>query len=92
MIFLPPPGAVVSLTCTATDPDGDTLSIAWSYDTDCSSSKSTELPVLKVDGNAVTITIPKDCVAGNQLHILCKVSDDAPIPMKAYARIIITIL
>lgn len=86
------PGAVVTLRCTASDPDGDVLSIAWKYDTDCSTSKSTQSPTLEADGNTVTVTIPKDCAAGNQLHILCTVSDVAPIPMKDYARIIITVL
>jgi hypothetical protein len=84
------PGSTVTVTASATDPDGDGVSYRWWHYVEA----GTYPAPARIDeggGAEVTLTVPTDAVAGQTIHLILEVRDDAPMPLARYERIIITV-
>ncbi|GAA4462298.1 DUF1593 domain-containing protein [Novipirellula rosea] len=80
------PGEVVQLDATATDPDGDELTVRWwqYWETD-----SAEATVRIKDGdsaNNASFIVPNE--SGNEVHIIVEVTDSGTPPLVRYQRIV----
>ena len=72
-----------------TDPDGDELRFRWWPYSGAGTYSGAELveshlPVTK-------ITIPQDAVAGQEIHLICEVTDAGEPPLTRYRRVVIRI-
>ncbi|MDP4269011.1 MAG: DUF1593 domain-containing protein [Bacteroidota bacterium] len=84
-------GAKVKLDASATfDPDGNALSFKWWHYSEAGTYKGKSLPDVKA-AKAV-ITIPKDALPGDTIHMICEVSDSGTPSLKKYQRVIITVI
>lgn len=86
-------GQKVQLVGHATDPDGDALTATWwqykeagTYGGDVSVANPNALR-----GPGSTVTVPRDAVAGETIHLILEVTDDGAIPLTRYQRVIITV-
>ena len=82
------PGAEVKLDASATaDPDGDKLKFRWWFDAQASRiavnfAHETSDPI-------TTIAVPKESKLGDEIHIICEVTDSGSPPLTRYQRVII---
>jgi|GEM_PF-54607 len=63
-------------------------------DRTASPAKGKEPWVLQLTGadqRAVSFVVPSDARPGDTFHIIAEATDDAPLPMKAYRRVIVTV-
>ena len=42
-------------------------------------------------GTATTVAVPADARSGDTIHVIAEAVDDAPRPLKSYARVILTV-
>ena len=81
------PGKTVTLDASRSyDPDGQQLTFKWWIQKDagiCPESISVD-----EQGNRASISLPKE-IRNAEIHVICEVTDDAPIPLCSYRRIII---
>jgi hypothetical protein len=42
-------------------------------------------------GTTTTVAVPADGRSGDTIHVIAEAVDDAPRPLKAYARVILTV-
>lgn len=83
------PGETVTLTATATDPDGDSIHARWWQYTDADSAQAS---VNIANGDSLdnaSFVAPDE--AGKQVHIILEVTDDGTPSLVGYQRIICTI-
>ncbi|WP_153797454.1 DUF1593 domain-containing protein [Foetidibacter luteolus] len=83
------PGETIRLNGNVTDPDKDKVSIKWwQY-------KAGTYPdtVSILNGNAaqVKVTVPKDAITAQTIHMIIEAKDDGSPSLTAYQRIIITV-
>jgi hypothetical protein len=83
------PGATVSLTGVASDPDGDAVSVRWWVYSDAG-TVSGEVG-LESAGTAATVTVPQDAQPGETIHVIVEATDAAARPLKAYRRVNVTV-
>lgn len=83
------PGEQVVLTASVSDPDGDAVDVRWwpyreagSCDSDVAVAGS---------GTEATVSVPADARPGDTIHVIAEASDDAPAPLRAYGRVILTV-
>lgn len=88
------PGQKVRIKASATDPDGDTLTLKWwyfpvgSYVLTNDAPLSVDIP----DAATTTFTVPADAKGGDTIHFVLQASDNDPeIPLTKYLRTVITV-
>jgi len=84
------PGSTMTLSAFATDPDGDSLSYRWSQYAEAGTYAG-RVALSGIEGSEVTLTVPSDGTAGQTVHLILEVQDDAAMPLKRYQRVIVTI-
>jgi len=83
------PGETIKLNGTVSDPDKNEVTIQWwpmqvgTYPGKISISNS--------DARQARLTIPKDAVAGQTIHVILEAKDNGSPSMTAYQRLIITV-
>jgi hypothetical protein len=83
------PGATIALSAAVSDPDGDAVSCRWRID--AASTCSTKPTLTVIDDGTAAVHVPDDAAPGETVHVLVEAEDDAPRPLKAYRRVIITV-
>lgn len=84
------PGQKVTLTCEATDPDGDELTLNWfQYQEAGTYARQFVLP----DPSEATISfaVPRDAVDGDVIVLQVEAKDHGEHPLTAYAQVILTV-
>ncbi len=85
-------GETVQLNASESyDPDGDSLSFTW-WQYKEAGSYDGEVDLESPESEITTATIPQDANAGDTIHIICEVQDDADLPMTRYARVVIEVV
>lgn len=87
-------GDTLSLHAVATDPDYDDISFNWwqYFEADSYNGESDgKLQIRNQKTDKPIIKIPEDAKAGDQIHLIVEVQDDASAPMKHYQRVIVTV-
>ncbi|BAL83975.1 hypothetical protein SELR_22670 [Selenomonas ruminantium subsp. lactilytica TAM6421] len=82
------PGQVVTLHGHGTDPDGDKLDYTW-YIYQEAGTYGTPVKI-SAQGAEAKIFVPGNIAKDETIHVICEVSDNAEIPLKHYARVILT--
>lgn len=88
-------GKTVSLSGSATDPDGDELSAKWWIPAAACTYKDGKAEGLSVSENSgwtTTFTVPKDAKKGDRIVVNLEVSDNAKRPMHRYAQFFIDVI
>jgi len=86
------PGEESILEAEATDPDGDKISYTWwHYHFAGDNPYHKEIAIDNKDSKKATIMIPKDAL-GKDLHIILEVKDNGIPALKAYHRLIVTLV
>lgn len=82
------PGQRLELAGMATDPDGDDLHFTWwqYHEVDTWDGR---LELARNDQSNLELTVPADLAAGETIHLILEVKDEAVHPMTRYARIIL---
>ena len=84
-------GVTIKLDASnSTDPDGDNLFFKWWNYFDAGTYKGLEIS----DANSVKtrISIPRDALPGETIHMICEVTDSGTPSLTRYQRVIITIV
>ncbi|MGW8369317.1 MAG: nucleoside hydrolase-like domain-containing protein, partial [Gammaproteobacteria bacterium] len=84
------PGETVRLSGSASDPDGDSVALGW-WQFEAVDSYEGRVPIIDPTAASSTLEIPDDAEAGQTIHMVLQATDDAPLPLTRYQRIIITI-
>jgi hypothetical protein len=83
-------GETVRLAGSASDPDGDPISIRW-WQFEAVDSYEGEVSIVSPNSASTTINVPTDAEAGETIHMILQATDDAPLPLTRYQRIIVTV-
>jgi len=84
------PGSKIKLDASATsDPDGDILHFKWWNYQEAGTYKEAIIP--ESNKKKTFITIPKDALPSQTIHIICEVSDSGTPVLTRYQRVIITV-
>jgi len=84
------PGESVTLTADVSDPDGDGVTVHWWVYDEASTSRG-DVTASPAVGTTTTVAVPADGRSGDTIHVIAEAVDDAPRPLKAYARVILTV-
>jgi len=71
----------------STDPDGDKLNFRWWHYREAGTYQGAPLP--ESDQAKTTIRVPKDAKPGDEIHMVCEVTDSGYPPLTRYARVVI---
>lgn len=82
------PGAEVALRAAVSDPDGDAVATRWWILDEASSASAT----VESNGIDAVVRVSLDATPGETVHVIVEAIDDAPHPMKAYRRVILTVV
>jgi Protein of unknown function (DUF1593) len=83
------PGQRLALAAFASDPDGDAVTVRWWVCREAGTYPG-EVP-LTIDGTRAEVVVPGDAHPGETIHVIAEAVDDAPVPLKAYQRVIVAI-
>lgn len=83
------PGDEARLGLTASDPDGDDVTLrAWVYrEAGTCQSEATAV----VEEGELVIAVPVSARSGDSIHVIVEATDDGAPPLTAYARVILTV-
>ena len=82
------PGQKITLHAKVSDPDGDKVTCRWYVYEEAGTYGA---PVkLTAKGAEASLTVPSNIGGGETIHIICEAEDNGKIPLKHYARVIMT--
>lgn len=82
------PGEKVTLKGSATDPDGDQVTLAWWQYREAGTCDAE----LSIDGTeTITFTVPADAPAGSTLHLILQGTDGGTPALTHFQRVILTV-
>jgi Cellulose-binding protein Sde0182, C-terminal domain/Cellulose-binding Sde182, nucleoside hydrolase-like domain len=84
------PGSTVRLVATASDPDGNVLTVKWWQYTDADTypgSVSLSTP----ETLTTTFEVPRDATPGQTIHALIQVTDNGTQALTSFQRVIVTV-
>lgn len=82
------PGHSLTLDATpTTDPDGDELSFRWWLYREAGTYTGGELELST--SPTTMLMIPSDATAGEEIHVICEVTDNGEPPLTRYQRVVI---
>ncbi len=85
------PGEIIKLNVAKSyDPDNDSLSYYWWQYHEADRYTGT-IEIKNSDKKKITIEIPADAQTGENIHLICNVSDDGTPSLTRYCRVIMTI-
>lgn len=84
------PGQTIQLEAEAGDPDGDNLAYSWWQYAEVDTYDG-EITIAANDTLTPSITIPADAKAGDTIHLILEVQDDAEKGLTSYQRVIVTV-
>ena len=84
------PGQKVMLKGSATDPDGDSVSLSWWQYREAGTSDA-ELSLEGADGPAVRFTVPADAQSGETFHLILEAKDSGEPALRHFQRVIVTV-
>jgi hypothetical protein len=84
------PGRTVSLHGSATDPDGDGVTLSWWRYAEAGTFGG-DLELTAGDDGEVTFTIPDDAPEGSTIHLVLDARDDGEHTLVHHQRVILTI-
>lgn len=82
-------GEAVSLEAAASDPDGDDVAVRWWVYAEAGTCPGDVQ--LSADGLRAVVSVPPGARPGDTIHVIAEAVDDAPAPLKAYQRIVLTV-
>jgi hypothetical protein len=83
------PAEQLTLAASVADPDGNGVSVRWWVD-DEAGTCDREVPIAS-RGTIAEVSIPADARPGDTIHVIAEAVDDAPAPLKAFQRVILTV-
>jgi hypothetical protein len=83
-------GSEVTLTAELGDPDGDDVSCRWWVYREAGTYDGEVSPAAE-HGIRTSIVVPADARPGETIHVIAEATDDAPTPLKAWQRVILTV-
>ncbi|MCP5547389.1 MAG: DUF1593 domain-containing protein [Akkermansiaceae bacterium] len=84
------PGQLVTLDASPTsDPDGDTLGFLWWNHSVADTYGGAPLPSSALP--TTSITVPGDAQAGDEIHMICEVTDNGSPALTRYQRVVIRV-
>lgn len=84
------PGEYVSLDASpSNDPGGDILASLWWHYVEAGTYRGAEIAPSK--SLTTTITIPAAARPGDEIHMICEVTDEGDPPLTRYQRVVISI-
>ena len=84
------PGQEVRLSGSVTEPDEDSVSIRW-WQFQIVDSYDGEVTVENPASASTTVVVPEDAEPGQTIHMILEATDNAPLPLTRYQRVIITV-
>ena len=85
------PGTQVTLDATpTTDPDGNTLNFRWWNYSEADSYAGAALP--ESTSAKTTVTVPAGAQVGDEIHMICEVTDTGTPPLTRYQRVVIHVV
>jgi hypothetical protein len=87
--ILASPGETIKLNGTVSDPDKNEVSIQW-WPMQVGTYPG-KINISNPDSRQAKLTIPKDAVAGQTIHVILEAKDNGSPSMTAYQRLIITV-
>ncbi len=84
------PGDEVRLVGAVSDPDGDSVSTRW-WEFQMVDSYEGEVAIANPASASTTVVVPAGAEHGQTIHMILEASDNAPLPLTRYQRVIITI-
>ena len=86
------PGEVVTLTATATDPDGDDVLLRWWAYPEAGASPCPVAPRLRDDGaGTAVVTVPAAAEPGQAIHLIAEGTDTGSPALTRYQRVVLTV-
>ena len=85
------PGEKVALRGSATDPDGDSVSLQWWQYREAGTSDAV-LALEGADTARVSFTIPSDAAPGQTFHLILEAKDDGTPALRHFQRVVVTVL
>lgn len=83
------PGETIRLNANVSDPDGNKVSVKWwQFQV---GSYPNRVDISSVNTTKPKVTIPKDAVAGQTIHIVLEATDDGSPALTRYQRVIVTV-
>ena len=95
------PGSRITFRASAKDPDGDKVNLKWWQYAEAGTFPGKVLITGQQGlydkrgaayGNKVALEIPANAKPGQTIHIILEASDDCPVPMSTFRRVIVTII
>jgi len=85
------PGETVQLSAAGThDPDGDALNYRWWQYQEADSYPGT-ITIRNPGNQSTSFTVPADAGTGENIHVICEVTDSGSPPLTRYERVIIKV-
>lgn len=84
------PGQTLSLSASASDPDGDAVALKWWVWTDAGTYKG-EVPVASSADGTARFTVPANAKSGDTIQIIAEATDNGSPALTRYEKVVVTI-
>lgn len=84
-------GEIINLSCSASDPDNNSLSYKWWQYLEAGSCKI-PAEIKDVNSQNTSVVVPQDAESGQTIHLILEVCDNGTPVMTRFARVIVTVI